>query len=246
VPFRPAFWPTLMFVPAFLALLGLGTWQVERLQWKRGVIVAREAAVAAPVVPLPADPEVARALEFHHVRVEGEFLNDKELFLGASSPGGETGFHLITPLRLGDGALLLVNRGWITGTMKDPAKRAAGELSGPVTIEGLLRLPPAGRPNIFVPDNRCDINYWFYIDIPAMAACQGLGRVLPYYLDAGPAPNPGGWPKGGVTRVELPNDHLQYAITWYALALGAAVIYVLYHRQRKGSEAYAKDRVSAP
>jgi surfeit locus 1 family protein len=231
--FRPTFWPTVMFVPAFIVLIGLGLWQIERLHWKEGLIAARDAALTAPTVPVPRDLEAGRGLEFHKVAARGAFLNEHELFLGASAPKGDgTGFHVVTPLRLDDGAILFVDRGWIPGDRKDPRTRAAGALQGTVAIEGLLRLPPAGKPNWFVPDNRCDINYWFYIDIPAMASCAGLGQALPLYVDAGPAPNPGGLPQGGVTRLDLANDHLQYAITWFALALGLAVIYVLYHRKR--------------
>jgi surfeit locus 1 family protein len=98
-------------------------------------------------------------------------------------------------------------------------------------MQGLLRLPPAGRPNWFLPDNRPDLNYWFWVDLPAMSAADKLDRVAPFYIDAEATPNPGGWPKGGVTRLTLPNNHLQYAITWFSLAVALIVIYVLFHRR---------------
>jgi surfeit locus 1 family protein len=218
-----------MAVPAFLVLVGLGIWQLERLHWKNGLIAAREAAVAAPATDIPHSAAEASGMEFRHVRASGEFLNDREFFLGASDEAGTTGFHVVTPLRLADGSLLLVDRGWIPGNLKDRSKRAAGEPSGIVTVEGLLRLGIEARPNWFVPANRCDINYWFWIDFAGMARCGNLHNVLPFTVDAGPAPNPDGYPRGGVTRVALPNDHLQYAITWFALAIGLAVIYVVYH-----------------
>ena len=91
-------------------------------------------------------------------------------------------------------------------------------------VTGLLRLPH-GRPGWFVPDNRPDLNYWFWVDLPAMAAATSLSDVVPFYIDADATPNPGGWPKGGVTQIDLPNDHLQYAITWFALAAAAVVVY---------------------
>jgi surfeit locus 1 family protein len=227
---RPAFWPTLMAAPAFLVLVGLGLWQLERLHWKEGLIAARTAAIAAPTIDVPESAVEAAEMEFRHVRATGELLNDREFLLGASDEAGTTGYHVITPLRLADGKLLLVDRGWIPGNLKDPATRRAGELDGIVTVEGLLRLGASGRPSWFVPDNRCDINYWFWTDIAGMASCGGLRNVLPFTVDAGPAPNPGLYPRGGVTRIALPNDHLQYAITWFALAIGLAVIYVVYHR----------------
>jgi surfeit locus 1 family protein len=232
VNYRAALWPTVFAVPAILVLLGLGTWQVERLFWKEQLIAARAAAVAAPAVDLPASLEEARRLEFHRVRATGEFLNDKELYVGATAESGTPGFHVVTPLRLADGRFLLVNRGFVSSDLKDPGKRAAGALPGEVTVEGLLRIPPAGKPAWFIPDNSPARNYWFYVDPAAMAAADGLPSVLPFYVDAGPEPNPGGWPKGGVTRLQLPNDHLQYAITWYALAAALAVVYVLFIRKR--------------
>jgi surfeit locus 1 family protein len=143
---------------------------------------------------------------------------------------------VLTPLEEPGGAIVFVNRGYIPAELKNSAKRAAGRVSGTVRVVGLLRLPPNGRPNWFLPDNRPDLNYWFWVDLPAMAAADALDRVAPFYIDADAAPNPGGWPKGGVTRLELPNDHLQYAITWFSLAIALIVVYLLCHRRRAGAE----------
>jgi surfeit locus 1 family protein len=228
--FRPTFWPTVMTFPALLLLLGLGTWQVQRLHWKEGLIAARHEAATGPAVPVPASLAAARGLEFHRVRAVGEFLYDHELYLIASSDRGNPGFDVFTPLRLRDGRLLIVNRGWVPLDRKDPHSRAAGQIEGPVAVEGLLRLA-GGKPSMFTPDNEPGRDMWFWVDLPAMARAAGVGTVLPFYLDAGPAPNPGGWPRGGTTHLELPNHHLQYAITWYALAAGLLVIYVVYCRE---------------
>ena len=229
--FRPQFWPTVWAVPMVLLCLALGAWQIQRLQWKDGLIAERAAAVAAPAIPLPPDGPVPRDLEFRHVSAEGVFLNDKEIFLGATSERGESGYQILTPLRQADGHIVFVNRGFIPSELKDRAKRPAGEPAGSVRVEGLLRLPPGGRPNWFLPDNRPDLNYWFWVDLPAMAAADKFGRVAPFYVDADATPNPGGWPRGGVTRLDLPNNHLQYAITWFSLAVAMIVIYVLFHRR---------------
>jgi len=118
--------------------------------------------------------------------------------------------------------------------VKDANKRDVGQIAGTVRIQGLLRLPPSGKPAWFLPDNRPDLNYWFWVDLPAMSAADGLDRVAPFYIDADETPNPSGWPKGGVTRLVLPNDHLQYAITWFSLAVALIVIYVLSHRRSAG------------
>ncbi len=233
---RAILWLSVFAAGAFLVLLGLGTWQVQRLFWKEGLIAERHAAVTAPPVDLPLSLEAARPLEYHRVRVTGRLANDRELYLGATSPNGHPGYQVITPLRRADGSSILVNRGFIPQERKAPDSRAAGELDGEVTVTGLLRLPPAGKPHWFIPANSPERNYWIYVDVPAMAAAAHVDRVLPFYVDADATPNPGGLPIGGQTPIELPNDHLQYAITWYALAAGLAVIYILFIRRRVQGE----------
>lgn len=235
IGFRPLLWPTLFTVPMLLLCLGLGAWQVQRLFWKEGLIEQRQTAVAAAPMPVPRCMAEARGMEFRHVTDEGVFLNDKEIFLGATSEGGGQGYQVLTPLLEPSGRIVFVNRGYIPGELKDPAKRFAGQIAGTVRIQGLLRLPPEGRPSWFLPDNRPDLNYWFWVDIPAMSAADHLDSVAPFYIDADATPNPGGWPKGGVTRLTLPNNHLQYAITWFSLAVALIVIYVLFHRGNAGA-----------
>jgi surfeit locus 1 family protein len=235
VRFRPQFWPTVFSVPALLLLVALGAWQIQRLSWKDGLIAHRAAAVAAPSVPAPQTLGEARRLEFHHVFDEGVFLHSKEIHLGATAGPGRVGYQVLTPLQEPGGRVVFINRGYVPARLKDPRRRAAGQLLGAVRIDGLLRLPPAGRPNWFVPDNHPDLNDWFWVDLAAMAKADKLGRVAGFYIDADATPNPGGWPKGGVTRVELPNHHLQYALTWFFLAAALIVIYFLYHRRRAGS-----------
>jgi surfeit locus 1 family protein len=233
---RSLFWPSVFAGGAFMTLLGLGTWQVERLFWKEELIAQRHAAVTAAPIDLPASLEAARLLEYHRMRVTGRLANDRELYLGATSPDGRAGYQVITPLRFADGRSVLVNRGFIPQDRKAPESRTAGELEGEVTVTGLLRLPPLGKPHWFIPANNAERNYWLYVDVPAMAAAAHLDRVLPFYIDADATPNPGGLPVGGQTPLDLPNDHLQYAFTWYALAAGLAVIYILFIRRRAQGE----------
>jgi surfeit locus 1 family protein len=229
--FRPSLVPTLVAAPIVLLCLGLGAWQVQRLHWKEGLIAAREAAVAAAPMPAPVGLDQARRLEFHPITATGVFLNDKEIDLHAISDPGAEGYQILTPLREASGRIIFVDRGFVLTELRDPARRSAGELAGTVTIAGLLRLPPVGRPNWFLPDNNPQQNHWFWVDLPAMAAADHLADVAPFYLAADKTPNPGGWPQGGVGLPELPNNHLQYAITWFALAAAMAAIYVIYHRR---------------
>ena len=233
--FRPLLWPTVFSLPVLVVLLGLGSWQVERLFWKLELIAQRQAAVTAAPVSVPRSLEEARGTEFRHVIDEGTFLHDKEIFLGATSETGQMGYQVLTPLQEPGGRIIFVNRGFIPSELKDPASRSSGQIQGKIRIHGLLRLPPAGKPVWFLPENRPDLNYWLWIDLPAMAAADRLDEVAPFYFDADATPNAGGWPKGGVTRLELRNDHLQYAITWFSLAVALIVIYFVYHRGNEGS-----------
>ena len=234
---RPSPIPALFAAAVVLVCLALGVWQLQRLEWKSRLIAEREAASQSAPVPLPRTLEDAGALEFRPVAVEGVLLHDKEIFLGAASPaGGRPGFHVLTPLRETGGAagdrILFVNRGFVPASLKDPEQRGAGQLPGTVRVAGLLRLPK-GKPGWVVPENRPDINYWFWVDPPAMAAAAGLSAadIAPFYIDADATANPGGWPRGGVTPIRLPNDHLQYAITWFLLAAAAVAVYAAWRRQ---------------
>jgi len=227
--FRPRLWPTVIALPAFLILLGLGSWQMDRLAWKRDLIAEREAALASP--PLAAPP--ARFDPARHagrrVTARGTFLHGREMYLGPRARDGRPGYEVVTPLILADGAAVLVIRGWVPLDRRDPERRAAGQPAGTVAVEGLMRA--SETPGLFTPDNAPAEGLWYWLDLDAMAAQAGLQRARPYVIEAGPAANPGGLPIGRPYRVELRNDHLQYAITWYALAAALAVIYILFHRR---------------
>jgi surfeit locus 1 family protein len=234
--FRPRLAPTLFTLLIVLICAALGVWQLQRLDWKKGLIAQREAAVAAAPVAPPQTLGEARALEFRLVVLDGVFRHDKEIFLNAIGPQGGAGFDVLTPLEEASGRILFVNRGFVPTELKDPAKRGAGEPGGTVRVEGRLRLMPEKKPNWFVPDNRPDRDDWFWVDLPAMGAADGFVHVAPFYIEADATPNPGGWPKGGVTPLGLPNDHLQYAITWFSLAVTAIVIYLLSQRRASRSD----------
>ena len=232
--FRPRLVPTIVTACAVLVLVALGIWQLERREWKRALLEERAATLAAAPVPPPQTLPEARRVALRRVRDAGVFLHDKELYLNAIGPQGGAGFDVLTPLREPAGRVVFVNRGFIPTELRDPRTRPAGEPVGTVQVGGRIRLPPDGKPGWFVPDNRPERNFWFWIDLRAMAAADHLTDVAPFYIDADATPNPGGWPKGGTTLPDLPNNHLQYAITWFSLAVAASVIYVLSQRQHAG------------
>ncbi|HEV2503094.1 MAG TPA: SURF1 family protein [Mesorhizobium sp.] len=222
----------------FIMLIGLGTWQVERLAWKEGLIETIDRRMNAnPVTLAEVEKQYAASGDVDYVAVtlNGTFLHAGERHF-FTTWDGQTGFSVYTPLRLADGRFVFVNRGFVPYEMKDPAKRAPGEVTGEIDVTGLARNPLPGKPSMMVPDNDLTKNIFYWKDRDAMAATAGLpvgAVVLPFFVDAGKAPNPGGLPVGGTTMVDLPNNHLQYALTWYGLAAALVGVVAVWLRKNR-------------
>ncbi len=233
--FRPTFWATVCAVPALIILLGLGTWQVQRLHWKEGEIAKRQERSEGPAIALPAAFPDPAAVEFTRVALSGSFLHDQEFYLGARTEKGRVGYNVVTPFQLDDGRILLVNRGWVPETFRDPASRAEGQLAGPLEIEALLRTDGWKGVEFAKPPNKPEERFYFWLDLPVMAegvSGEGVSAgsvITDIYADAVVSDIPGDMPLGGQTRITLKNDHLEYAITWYSFALILMVIYFLFH-----------------
>jgi surfeit locus 1 family protein len=208
-----------------VVLIGLGTWQLDRLAWKRDLIATREARLAAPAEPLPAAAQDWRWWDFHPVTVAGAFRHDLEQLFGVAAIDGRVGHHVLTPLVRPGGAAVLVDRGWVPADRAHPAARRAGQTAGPLQVSGIARHRGDDRPGWFTPDNHPEDGLWYWYDLGALEAALGL-ELLPIVVEADATPNPGGLPIGGQTRTELPNNHLQYAITWYGLAAGLFGVWI--------------------
>jgi surfeit locus 1 family protein len=235
-------WPLALALPAFALLIGLGTWQMQRKAWKEDLIARINARVNQPPVPLTdALAQSAGDLEYLRVRARGTFRHDAEQFLWAPDPRLGPGYDIITPLGLGDGRSILINRGYVTEALKAPSARSEGQVAGEVEVVGLLREPPSR--SMFSPDHDKKTGVWFWRDLDGMtqaALGSETGKAIRLFLDAEAAlVNPGGWPKGGATRLTLPNRHLEYALTWYGLAatLVAVLAVFLIGRWRAGGRA---------
>jgi surfeit locus 1 family protein len=233
VSFRPKLVPTLFVVPMLAILLGLGGWQVQRHAWKSDLIEKLNARAESAAIPLAFDLRDLDEIEFQHVTVEGRFLHDKELKLLNRSLNGNPGIHILTPLQRSDGAVIMVNRGWTPFDKADPKTRPQGQLEGTVTVEGIVRL--MRKPNDFMPDNEPAKNTWFYWDAPAMAAAIGVDKLPAYYVLAAKDAAAGKFPVGHQWRLDIRNNHVEYALTWFSLAIALMVIYVVYHRQQESS-----------
>lgn len=197
----------------------LGVWQVERLAWKLDLIARVDARIHAAPAPPPApdawpalDPQ---AFEYRRVRLHGAFDHTRETLVQAVTERG-AGFWVLTPMRTGQGAVL-VNRGFVPSERRDPATRAAGQAGGMMAVIGLMRASEPGGG--FLRSNDPAGDRWYSRDVAAIAQARGLGAVAPFFVDADATPNPGGYPLGGLTVVRFRNSHLAYAITWFALAL---------------------------
>lgn len=228
--FRPTLWGTIVVIPMLAVLIGLGMWQLERMAWKEALIDTMHTRVAAPAIALPVDLSDGETLHFRRIVVAGEFLHDREIHRVARTHRERHGFHLVTAMRLDDGREVLVNRGWLPIEMRDPDARPETLVEGPVRLEAIARLGGWSGVRWLRPENDSGSNDWLWMDLEAMAARAELSNpVTEIYLDAAESTAPGAYPIAGQTRVDLPNNHLGYAITWFSIALGLAAIYLVFH-----------------
>lgn len=249
----PSLWLTALSLIAFTALIALGVWQIERRAWKLALIDRVEQRVHAPAQPVPAPaswPTISAASdEYRHVSVGGRFLHDRETLVQAVTEEGP-GYWVLTPLKRSDGTLVLINRGFVPSERRDASTRRGGNPDGEVEITGLLRMTePKGG---FLRDNAPQHNRWYSRDVTAIAAARGLHDVAPFFIDADAGSQITGGPIGGLTVIRFPNNHLIYALTWFALAfMLAGKLFVTFggglfrrkrfvHERAGGSDAVAR------
>lgn len=216
---RASLWLTVLSFTAFALLIALGIWQVERRAWKLALIERVEQRVHAPAQPIPASaawPAVSTANdEYRHVSASGRFLHDRETLVQAVTEEGP-GYWVLTPLQRSDGTMILINRGFVPSDRREASTRQEGNPQGEVEVTGLLRMTePKGG---FLRNNVPEHNRWYSRDVAAIAAARGLTNVAPFFVDADAGSQSAGGPIGGLTVIRFPNNHLIYALTWFALA----------------------------
>ncbi|MNI32488.1 SURF1 family protein [compost metagenome] len=226
------------FAVLFAGFSALGVWQVERLAWKRELIRQVDARIHATPVPAPGPTGFAAVTrprdQYRRVVVSGRFDHGRETRVKAVTDLGP-GFWVLTPLAENRGFTVLVNRGFVPSERAAPETRAQAQVAGPVVVTGLLRITEPGGGFLRANDPAGD--RWFSRDVAAIAEARGLtGPVAPYFIDADAAPNPGGWPRGGLTVVRFANSHLVYALTWFGLALMSAGGALLWAREARRAE----------
>ena len=246
---RSLLWLSLFALLGLTVLIGLGVWQLERLAWKEALIADVEARVAAPPVAAPPEADWAKLTpsdyEYRHVRLRGvyDFSRQALVFRALDHPRGRfsgPGYLVLTPLRLAEGAYVIVNRGFVPEDQRDRFAAPSEQAPGEVVVTGLMR---SSEPRTwFTPPDDPTRGQWFTRDPAAIAAALKLERAAPFTIDADAAGKLGDLPQGGETIIAFPNNHLGYALTWFGMAaalLGVFCAYVL-TRPRPASKSSAQ------
>jgi len=226
VTFRPYPGFTIAALIMVAILVGLGVWQLQRLQWKEALIATVNGHMTAPAISLDqAMAMSADEVQYRKVALTGRFDNDKEAYVFTTGAGGEPVYHVLTPFVTGGDRTLMVDRGEIPSDLLGPASRP--RIDGQTRVVGVWRLPDPPGWFTAPPDRKRRI--WYARDLAGIAAADGVTLAAPVLIEADATPNLGGWPEGGKTVVDFPNNHLQYAITWFGLAAGLTGVYFAYH-----------------
>ncbi len=233
--FSKLFWPTVAVVCGIALLLNLGVWQLRRLEEKSALLSKIASRVNRPLSDIPAEaawPELTIAdLDYTPAKASGTFMHEDEALVFEPAAKGETGlttkgFAVLTPLKLDDGRIIIVDRGFVPEHLGTIERRAAAQTSGKATVIGKLRAPQ--RRGAFTPADAPGKGIWYTRDPAAIADVYHLAHVAPVYLEADATPNPGGWPKGGENQISIPNHHLEYALTWFGLAATLVGFYAFF------------------
>jgi surfeit locus 1 family protein len=230
-PPRAARFPLGLTIATLLALallIGLGVWQLQRLQWKEGLLAHIAALQSAPARPL--EPQLdalaeGRNLDFTRVRLTCPGLAAAPFLELYGIKDGEAGWRLVSACAVSSRRYrsILVDRGFVVDTVKarPPVDTAA---TAPVELTGVLRTPD--RPSLMTPKNRTDGERWYSRDVPAMAKVLGAPDPAPIFLFAETASNPDfAALQPAPLPTEIPNRHLEYALTWFGLAAALAGVY---------------------
>ena len=242
---RGLFGPALFVLAGLAVLVGLGVWQLERMAWKEQLVATLTERLAVAPVDLPA-PDTWAALdpaknEFRRVSFPAEFVTSDQpqnrearVYTSGSALRDDIkspGYFAFAPARLSGGSIVVVNRGYVADARPTAQTKPLGETSGVVDLIGVMRWPET--PGWFVSLYNAAQDLWFARDHQAMAAEKGWGAVAPFYVELQAPEPPGGLPKPGRVKVNLPNNHLQYAITWFGLAIVLLAVFAVWALGRR-------------
>ena len=228
--FKPVFWPTVFFVFSLIILVSLGTWQVKRLIWKNDLISFYLKQSTNNIINLHKENFVSEEIEYRKVRLTGKFLNKKEVHITGKTYEGNAGFHVVTPFLMQNGNYVLVNRGWVSENYKEAKSRSFSLINEETSVNGLIRYPQ--KKGYFVPENEPDNGFWFTIKPAEIKKHLKIDKetfIIKFYVDALRQEKKINLPIGIKEKINIRNQHLSYAITWYSLAIVLMIIYLSYH-----------------
>ena len=228
--FKPVFWPTVFFVFSLIILVSLGTWQVKRLIWKNDLISFYLKQSTNNIINLHKENFVSEEIEYRKVRLTGKFLNKKEVHITGKTYEGNAGFHVVTPFLMQNGNYVLVNRGWVSENYKEAKSRSFSLINEETSVIGLIRYPQ--KKGYFVPENEPDNGFWFTIKPTEIKKHLKIDKetfIIKFYVDALRQEKKINLPIGIKEKINIRNQHLSYAITWYSLAIVLMIIYFSYH-----------------
>ncbi len=227
--FRPLPVFTVVTLVMLALLIWLGTWQLQRLHWKLGLIAQVNRNLTLPPVSLDQVLALGKDAQYRRVALTGRFDHSKESFIYGIANGAPA-WHVVTPFTTQGGRTLLIDRGVVPEQLRDPGKRRAGQVEGVQHLVGVWRVPDP--PGLFTPKPDLAHRNWFSHDVASITAADHVKLAAPVMVEADATPNPGGWPNGGQTVVTFRNEHLSYAITWYGLALTLVGVYIAFHMSK--------------
>ncbi|MDE2444998.1 MAG: SURF1 family protein [Alphaproteobacteria bacterium] len=229
---RTRIWPILLAAAlGFMLLLGLGIWQVKRLDQKTKLISALTERMSAPAVTLDdalAKKRAGEDPEYLKVHLSGSIDYSRAL-RKVTSFNGAPGWEVIAPIKLLDGRTVMVDLGAIG------IDSAISPIAATTAFDGVIRSHDKGR-GFFDNDNDAKANIWFWWDLPRMAEATGATPDMVWIVQRLPAPGQNG-PEAQAPKVELSNNHLGYAITWFGLAAALLGVTGFYIRSLKKTDA---------
>ena len=210
-----------IFVFTFITLFcALGTWQIHRLQWKQDLINQINEGLNS--TPLKYSKNIKN--NYQRVILQGKYDFKNQIFLYSLNEKGQPGFDIITPFETTEEEYVLINRGWINKEMKNNSKI---NLVNKKKIVGLLK--KIEKKNIFKPDNDIKKNIWFFIDLNKIQEITGRNFINSIVFLEDKTIN---LPSPKKITIEVPNNHLKYAITWYSISI-SILFYFLYFRRQQ-------------